>query len=102
MEPMDEEQIHRIDKTSIISENIGVHFRDPIAIADWKNAGAKVVDETADLDRHLVKAISTIPRFRFTPAIRPIIYPLVKLIVFLSHDRRTLPRIWRTCGATRR
>ena len=62
-EPMDEEQIHRIDKTSMnILENIGVHFRDPIAIADWKNAGAKVVDETVYLDRHLVKElISTIP-----------------------------------------
>ena len=57
-EPMDEEQIHRIDKTSMnILENIGVHFRDPIAIADWKNAGAKVVDETAYLDRHLVKEL---------------------------------------------
>ena len=62
-EPMDEEQIHRIDKTSMnILENIGVHFRDPIAIADWKNAGAKVVEETVYLDRHLVKElISTIP-----------------------------------------
>ena len=62
-EPMDEEQIHRIDKTSInILENIAVHFRDPIAIANWKNAGTKVVDETVYLDRHLVKElISTIP-----------------------------------------
>ena len=62
-EPMDEEQIHRIDKTSMnILENIGVHFRDPIAIAGRKNAGAKVVDETVYLDRHLVKElISTIP-----------------------------------------
>ena len=62
-EPMDDEQIHRIDKTSMnILENIGVHFRDPIAIAGRKNAGAKVVDETVYLDRHLVKElISTIP-----------------------------------------
>ena len=62
-EPMDEDQIHLIDKTSMnILENIGVHFRDPIAIADWKNAGAKVVDETVYLDRHLVKElIATIP-----------------------------------------
>ena len=42
-EPMDEGQIHRIDKTSMnILENIGVHFRDPIAIADWKNAGRRL------------------------------------------------------------
>ena len=42
-EPLDEEQIHRIDKSSMnILENIGVHFRDPIAIADWKNAGRRL------------------------------------------------------------
>ena len=46
-EPLDEDQIHHIDKTSMnILENIGVQFRDPIAVADWKNVGAKVVDET--------------------------------------------------------
>ena len=46
-EPMDEEQIQRIDQASMhILEDIGVHFRDPIAIADWKATGAKVVNET--------------------------------------------------------
>ncbi|WP_147126739.1 trimethylamine methyltransferase family protein [Shimia ponticola] len=62
-EPMDQEQIERIDAASMhILENVGVQFRDPIALEDWKRAGAKVVDEMVYLDRHLVKElISTIP-----------------------------------------
>ena len=62
-EPMNEEQIERIDKASLyILENIGVHFRDPIALADWRSAGAKVVNETVYLDQHLLRElISTIP-----------------------------------------
>ena len=62
-EPMDEEQIQRIDQASMhILEDIGVHFRDPIAIADWKATGAKVVNETVFLDRGLVKElIKSIP-----------------------------------------
>ena len=59
-EPMDEEQIQRIDQASMhILEDIGVHFRDPIAIADWKATGAKVVNETVFLDRGLVNAAVT-------------------------------------------
>lgn len=62
-EPMDQEQIERIDAASMhILENVGVQFRDPIALEDWKRAGAKVVDEMVYLDRHLVKElIATIP-----------------------------------------
>lgn len=62
-EPMDREQIERIDVASMdILENIGVHFRDQIAIQDWKAAGAKIIDETVYLDRHLVRElISSIP-----------------------------------------
>ena len=62
-EPMDQDQIQRIDLASMhILENTGVHFRDPIAIADWKKVGAKVVGETVYLDRHMVRElISTIP-----------------------------------------
>ena len=62
-EPMNQEQIERMDAASMhILENVGVHFRDPIAIADWKRVGAKVVDETVFLDRHMVRElISTIP-----------------------------------------
>ncbi|MEZ5478181.1 MAG: trimethylamine methyltransferase family protein [Thiolinea sp.] len=40
-EPMDEEQIQRIDAASMaILEEVGVDFRDPIALDDWKKAGA--------------------------------------------------------------
>ena len=39
-----------------------MHFRDEIALADWKGAGAKVVDEVVYLDRNLVRElITTIP-----------------------------------------
>ncbi|MBY6114206.1 trimethylamine methyltransferase family protein [Mameliella alba] len=63
VEPMDQEQIERIDAASMhILENVGVVFRDPIALEDWRRAGAKVEGETVYLDRHLVRElISTIP-----------------------------------------
>ncbi|SLN53594.1 Trimethylamine methyltransferase (MTTB) [Pseudoruegeria aquimaris] len=66
-EPMDGEQVARIDAASMeILENVGVRFRDPIALEDWRRAGAKVVDERVYLDRHLVRElIATIPE-RFT------------------------------------
>lgn len=63
VEPMYEEQILRIDSASMhILENIGIVFRDPIALEDWARAGAKVVEETVFLDRGLVRElITTIP-----------------------------------------
>ena len=62
-EPMTSDQIIKIDAASMdILENVGVHFRDEIALADWKRAGAKVVDELVYLDRNLVRElITTIP-----------------------------------------
>jgi len=62
-EPMDEGQVARIDAASMhILENTGVVFRDEIALADWRRAGAKVVDETVYPDRGLVRElIATIP-----------------------------------------
>jgi len=62
-ELMSPEQVERIDAASMhILENIGVHFRDQIAIADWKRAGAKVVGETVFLDRGQVRdLIASIP-----------------------------------------
>ena len=62
-EPMDQERIERIDAASMhILENVGVQFRDPIALEDWKRAGAKVVGEMVYLDRGLVRQlIKTIP-----------------------------------------
>ncbi len=62
-EPMNEEQIQRIDSASMdILEEVGVVFRDPIALEDWKKAGADVRGETVHLDRGLVRElITTIP-----------------------------------------
>ncbi len=63
-EPMTPEQIGRIDAASMdILENVGVVFRDEIAIADWKGAGADVRDgDRVHLDRGLVRElIASIP-----------------------------------------
>ncbi|WP_170582632.1 trimethylamine methyltransferase family protein [Ruegeria arenilitoris] len=62
-EVMDGSQVERIDAASMdILENVGVQFRDPIALADWKAAGAKVDGERVYLDRGLVRElIATIP-----------------------------------------
>jgi trimethylamine--corrinoid protein Co-methyltransferase len=62
-EVMDGSQVERIDAASMdILENVGVVFRDEIALADWKRVGAKVVGETVYLDRALIRElISTIP-----------------------------------------
>ncbi|MEO0746355.1 MAG: trimethylamine methyltransferase family protein, partial [Pseudomonadota bacterium] len=55
-EIMDGSQVERIDAASMdILENVGVVFRDEIALADWRRAGAKVEGETVYLDRGLVR-----------------------------------------------
>ena len=61
-EPMTQAQIERIDSASMdILENVGVHFRDPIALRDWKGAGAKVVDETVfQYRQHVRELLATI------------------------------------------
>ncbi|WP_352973438.1 trimethylamine methyltransferase family protein [Mesorhizobium sp. M1334] len=64
VEPMDAEQVERIHEASLaILEEVGVVFRDPIAIEDWKRAGADVrADDRVHLDRGLVmELIKTIP-----------------------------------------
>ena len=62
-EVMDGDDVARIDNSSMdILENVGIQFRDDIALADWRAAGAKVVGEMVYLDRGLVRElISTIP-----------------------------------------
>ncbi|MEM6761221.1 MAG: trimethylamine methyltransferase family protein, partial [Pseudomonadota bacterium] len=62
-EPMSREQVEKIDAASMdILENVGVVFRDPIALEDWTRAGAKVVGETVYFDRaHVRELIATIP-----------------------------------------
>ncbi len=66
-EPMDEAQIRKVDDASMsILEEVGVVFRDNIALDDWRKAGARVDGETVYLDReHVRELITTIPS-RFT------------------------------------
>ncbi|MGI9499138.1 MAG: trimethylamine methyltransferase family protein [Geminicoccaceae bacterium] len=63
VEPMTPEQVQRIDRASMdILEEVGVVFRDPIALKDWKRAGADVKGERVHLDRDMVRElIRTIP-----------------------------------------
>ena len=62
-EPMSPQQVKRIDNASMdILENVGVVFRDDIALADWIKVGADVRGERVHLDRGLVRElISSIP-----------------------------------------
>jgi len=63
-EPMNAEQIEKIDSASMgILENVGVVFRDDEAIADWKRVGADVRDgDRVHLDRALIRQlIQSIP-----------------------------------------
>ncbi len=62
-EVMNGSQVEKIDAASMeILENVGVQFRDEIALADWKAVGAKVKGEMVYLDRALVRdLIATIP-----------------------------------------
>ncbi|MEM1198802.1 MAG: trimethylamine methyltransferase family protein [Pseudomonadota bacterium] len=63
VEPLTPEQVERIDEASMhILENVGVIFRDDIAVEDWTRAGAKLDGDRVFLDRGLVKElISSIP-----------------------------------------
>ena len=63
IDPLNAEQVEKIDAASMdILEDVGVIFRDPIALEDWKKAGADVRDDTVRLDRGLVRElIKTIP-----------------------------------------
>jgi len=64
VEPMSRDQIAQIDAASLaILEEVGVVFRDPVAIADWKRAGADIRDgDRVHLDRAMVRnLIATIP-----------------------------------------
>ena len=62
-EPMDPDQIARIDDASMsILEEVGVVFRDDIALADWRRVGADVRGDRVHLDRALVRElIASIP-----------------------------------------
>jgi trimethylamine---corrinoid protein Co-methyltransferase len=62
-EPMDPDQVARIDAASMsILEEVGVIFRDDIALEDWRRAGADVRGDRVHLDRGLIRElIKTIP-----------------------------------------
>ena len=62
-EPMDESGIQRIDDASMaILEDVGVIFRDEIALAQWKEAGARIDGDRVYFDRHHIRElIATIP-----------------------------------------
>ena len=63
VEPMSLEQVLRIHNASMaILEEVGVDFRDPVALQQWKDAGAKVVGERVFIDRALaMELLSSIP-----------------------------------------
>ncbi len=63
VEPLDQAQIERIDHESMrILEEVGVIFRDPIGLEDWRKAGAKVDGERVYVDRHQIRElIASIP-----------------------------------------
>ena len=63
VEPLSQEEIEKIDNASMsILEDVGVVFRDDIALEDWKRAGAKVEGDLVKLDRELVRElIKSIP-----------------------------------------
>ena len=63
VEPMSPEEIEKIDNASMsILEEVGVVFRDDIALEDWKKAGAKVDGDLVKIDRGLVRElIASIP-----------------------------------------
>ncbi len=63
VEPMTPEQVARVDAASMaILEDVGVVFRDPVALTDWKRAGADVRGERVHLDRALIRElIASVP-----------------------------------------
>lgn len=58
------EQVHRIHNASMsILEEVGIDFRDPIAIEQWRAAGAEVDGQRVRPDRELVmELVKTVPR----------------------------------------
>lgn len=63
VEPMSQEQVLRIHNESMaILEDVGADFRDPIALKQWKEAGARVEGERVYIDRaEAMELLSTIP-----------------------------------------
>ncbi len=62
-EPLSPQEIEKIDDASLaILEDVGVDFRDAIALQQWREAGAEVSGERVRMDRGLIRElIKTIP-----------------------------------------
>lgn len=62
-EPMNQEQVEKIHQASVaILEDVGVIFRDPVALKQWQEFGAKVDGERVYLGREMImELISSIP-----------------------------------------
>lgn len=67
VEPLNAEQIEQIHQASLqVLEQTGIDFRDPQALIDWREAGARIEQERVYLDRDLLmELIATVPE-RFT------------------------------------
>ena len=63
IEPLSQAQVEKIDDASLtILEEVGVVFRDPVALEHWREAGADVDGELVRFDRGLIRELmSTIP-----------------------------------------
>ena len=63
VEPMSQEQVLKIHNASMaILEEVGVDFRDAIALEQWRKAGAKVEGERVYIDRNLaMELLSSLP-----------------------------------------
>jgi trimethylamine--corrinoid protein Co-methyltransferase len=63
LEPLNEEQLLRIhDASMAILEEVGVDFRDEIALQQWRIAGARIEGQRVHLDREQVmELIASIP-----------------------------------------
>lgn len=63
LEPLSQEQILRIhDASMAILQEVGVDFRDAVALQQWRAAGAKIDGQRVYLDRaHVMELISSIP-----------------------------------------
>jgi trimethylamine--corrinoid protein Co-methyltransferase len=63
VDPMHGEQVERVHDASMkILEEVGVDFRDPTALTDWKRVGAQVEGERVRFDRRMImELISSIP-----------------------------------------
>lgn len=63
VEPMSQEQVLKVHNASMaILEEVGVDFRDQIALEQWRKAGARVEGERVYIDRNLaMELISNLP-----------------------------------------